>query len=180
MTPRPVLALALALLTAACTAAPRQPSPTSPVSTTTTVSRTTTTTLSAEDATTRFRSCLVDSGVPIDEIPLDSEGRPRLELALAGVDFSDPDAVEALTACSEYLAAGALDLSMWPQLQRDVQDRLAEFSDCVRTHGVAGFPDPVSSFTGVGGPFPLDEIPYDDPDLETAVASCRIRLTGEQ
>lgn len=174
------VSVGLAVAGAACTAEPRQPSPTQPLTvTTTTVPATTTTTLPLEQAIEAFRDCMTANGVTIAEIPVDSQGRPRLEIALADVDFSDSAATEALTMCAELLAAGALDLSVWPELQDEVQAKLSEFSECVRSHGVEAFPDPVRSFTGVGGPFALDEIPYDDPDLEAAVATCRSRLTQE-
>lgn len=174
------LPLALVVLVAgavSCTAEPRQPSPTeTPVATTTTIPATTTTTIPIEQAIQGFQDCMTANGVTIVEIPVDSEGRPRLELVLAEVDFSDPIATEALTTCSDILAGGALDLSVWPRLQDEVQASLEDFSECARSHGAEAFPDPVKAFTGVGGPFPLDQIPYDDPDLETAVATCRSRL----
>lgn len=145
---------------------------------TTTVPVTTTTTLSVEEATAAFQSCLINNGVTITEIPFDSQGRPRLELAMTGVDFDDPRAVEALTSCSGLLAQGALDLSAWPSLRVMVQEALVDFAECVRMQGVVDFPDPVRDFSGVGGPFLLDEIPYDDPDLEAAVARCRLLMVG--
>lgn len=171
------ICLAAAVFVAACDAEPRQPSPTeAQEATTTTVPATTTTTLSVEEATANFASCLTDRGVRIGEIPLDSEGRPRLELVLDDVDFSDSDAITALADCSEPLAQGALELSIWPRLQERVQQVLEEFSACVRSHGVVNFPDPVRLFGGVGGPYPLEEIPFDDPDLESAVDICADRI----
>jgi hypothetical protein len=166
------------MLFAACDAEPRQPSPTETREvTTTTVPATTTTTLSIDAATAGFAACMTDRGVTIDEIPLDSEGRPRLELVLDDVDFANPDAIAALGDCSELLAEGALDLSIWPQLQEEVQQVLEGFSECVRSHGVVNFPDPVRLFGGVGGPYALDEIPFDDTDLESAVEICSSRIT---
>lgn len=145
---------------------------------TTTVPATTTTTLSVEDATVAFHDCLGENGVVIPPIPFDSQGRPRLELAMIGVDFSDTESVQALTVCSAPLVGGALDLSVWPQLQENVQELLSDFSECVRSQGLLTFPDPVESFTGVGGPYPLDEIPFEDPGLESAVEICGSRLAG--
>lgn len=169
--------LAVAALTVACDAGPRQPSPTqSREVTTTTVPDTTTTTLSIEEATAGFASCMTDRGVGIAEIPLDAEGRPRLELVLDDVDFTDADAVVALGDCSELLAEGALDLTIWPRLQQEVQQVLSDFSECVRSHGVVNFPDPVRLFGGVGGPYALEEIPFDDPDLAEAVEICSSRI----
>ena len=168
------------LAVAACTPQVRAPSPTAaPAVVTTTVPATTTTTLSIEEATLQFRSCLSERGVAVDEIPFDARGRPRLELALVGVDFGDPGAIESLTECSDLLNDGALDLTIWPQLQETVQAALESFSECVRTHGVLTFPDPVSPFVGIGGPYPLEEIPFEDPDLEAAVAICVERVAEE-
>lgn len=169
--------LAAATLAVACDSPPRQPSPTQAREvTTTTVPATTTTTLSIEEATVAFATCMTDRGVTIAEIPVDSEGRPRLELVLDDVDFADPGAVTALAECSELLAGGALDLSVWPRLQEEVDQVLSEFSGCVRSHGVVNFPDPVRLFGGVGGPYPLEEIPFEDPDLEQAVEICSSRI----
>lgn len=176
---RPLILVCVAAATflAACDVEPREPSPTEPqVATTTTVPATTTTTLSVGEAVATFEACMSDRGVVISEIPLDAEGRPRLELALGDVDFTDSDAVAALSECAELLAEGALDLSIWPRLQEGVQTALEEFSQCVRSRGVANFPDPVRLFGGVGGPYPLDEIPFGDPDLDSAVDTCRSRL----
>jgi len=169
--------LAVAILAAACDAGPRQPSPTqSREVTTTTVPATTTTTLSVEEASAEFTSCMDDRNVTVSEIPLDSEGRPRLELVLDDIDFTDPDAITALGDCSELMANGALDLTIWPRLQQEVQKVLEQFSECVRSHGVVNFPDPLRLFGGVGGPYALDEIPFDDPDLEAAVDICSSRI----
>lgn len=172
-----LVATILAVGAVACSAEPRQPSPTETLATTTTaIPQSTTTTIPVEEAVEGFRSCMTTNGIALSEIPVDSQGRPRLELALADIDFSDAAATEALTECSENLAGGALDLAVWPDLQAEVQVRLAQFAECVRSHGVEDFPDPVRAFSGIGGPFPLDEIPYDNPGLEAAVATCRSRL----
>ncbi len=170
----------LTLTVSACSAEPRAPSPTEVMpETITTIPATTTTTLSVEEATTAFRACLTESGVSVDQIPLDSRGRPRLELAFTGADFADAGAVQAMTDCAELLTGGALDLSTWPQLQQQVQLTLESFSECVRSHGVITFPDPVNPFFGVGGPYPLEESPCEAVDLEAAVAVCSARVAEE-
>lgn len=171
-------ALALMLVSVSCTPDPRAPSPTDvPVVNTTLVSTTTTTTIPIAQATAAFQACLSENGVEIEEIPLDSQGRPRLELVLTDIDFSSVSAVDALTRCSDSMVAGSLALDTWPDLEDRVQALLAGFSECVRAHGVIEFPDPVRAFTGVGGPYPLEEIPFDDPDLGAAVDICEERLT---
>ena len=125
---------------------------------------------------TAYEACLVDNGVAIEPIPYDATGRPRLELVMTDVDLTDPETVDALTRCASNLSTGALDLTGSPVLQSEVSDLLKEFSECVRSRGVNEFPDPVADFTGVGGPYPLAEIPYDDPDLADAIGVCRERL----
>ncbi len=123
-----------------------------------------------------FRDCLMASGIDIEPIPLDAQGRPRLELVMRDIDFSDPDSVSALSVCSVHLETGALELTQSPILQSAVIDLLVEFSDCVRSRGVPEFPDPIPEYPGIGGPYPLAEIPYGDPDLPDAVDACMSRL----
>lgn len=123
-----------------------------------------------------FRACLAGRGIDIEPIPLDAQGRPRLELVMRDIDFSDPDSVSALSVCSSHLGTGALESTQTPILQSAVVDLLVEFSDCVRSRGVPEFPDPIPGYHGIGGPYPLAEIPYADPDLPDAVDACMSRL----
>lgn len=125
-----------------------------------------------------FRDCLVASGLDIEPIPFDAQGRPRLELVMRDVDFSDPVAVSALAACSELLETGALVLTETPILAEAVVELLDEFSVCVRSRGVPEFPDPIPNYNGIGGPYPVAEIPYADPDLADAVDVCKTRLAS--
>ncbi len=114
----------------------------------------------------------------VEPIPLDAAGRPRLDLVMPEVDFSDPGQVEAFSECALHLSSGALDLGSEPVLADLVMSNLNGFSECVRDHGVPGFPDPVAGFRGLGPPYALDEIPLDDPDLGSAASICSERLVG--
>lgn len=173
----PTLGLVVLLAVAGCSGTGTRPSPTvPPVITTTTVPATTTTTIETAEAIAAYETCLEENGVDIEPIPFDATGRPRLEMVMREVDFSDPDSVETLTTCAGHLSTGALDLSDTPELWDGVGRLLADFSACVRSHGVPEFPDPVPAFTGVGPPFRDVDIPYDDPDLGTAVEACAERL----
>lgn len=165
-----------ALVASACMPGPVGPSPTEPPPTTTSTSSTTTTTLAPADAVAAFEACLTDRGVEMGAIPLDPGGRPLLEEAMADLDLSDADTLEALGECSRYLTGGALDLSQDLLFRQDVVSLLTRFSECVRSYGVSEFPDPEPGFAGVGPPFPVDEIPYHDPRLEVAVVNCRAEL----
>ena len=161
---------------AACAATSERSSPTFATVTPTTIPETTTSTVATLEATERFRDCLVASGIDIEPIPLDAQGRPRLELVMRDIDFSDPDSVSALSDCSSHLLTGALELTQTPILASAVVDRLEEFSECVRSRGVPEFPDPIPEYSGIGGPYPIAEIPYGDPALSGAVDACKSRL----
>ncbi len=168
----------LALTAAACTITSEGSSPTITMVTPTTIPTTTTSTIATSEATEMFRNCLVASGVDIEPIPLDAQGRPRLELVMKDIDFSDPVPVSALTACSQHLERGALELTDTPILREAVVDSLERFSDCVRSRGVPEFPDPIPDYNGIGGPYPVAEIPFADPDLADAVVVCNTRLAS--
>jgi hypothetical protein len=166
----------LALVAVACTTPSKESSPTVKAITTATIPGTTTSTVSTIEATEMFYNCLVAIGIDIEPIALDAQGRPRLELVMREIDFSDPDSVSALSACSEHLGSGALELTQTPILASAVVDLLKEFSQCVRSQGVPEFPDPIPEYNGIGGPYPPAEIPYADPALSDAVDACSPRL----
>jgi len=170
----------LAVTFAACTTTSEGSSPAVTVVASTTIPTTTTSTMATSEATEMFRNCLVASGIDIEPISLDAQGRPRLELVMRDIDFSDPVSVDALTACSEHLEGGALELTDTPILREAVVDSLERFSACVRSRGVADFPDPIPDYNGIGGPYPVAEIPYADPDLVDAVVVCNTRLATKE
>lgn len=167
----------VALVALAACSGGMSPSPTEPPPTST--SAPPETTIPASVYVERFEECLADHDLAVEPIPLDPTGRPRLDLVMPEVDFSDPAQVEALSICALHLSSGALDLTGEPVLTDLVLENLAEFSECMRSHGVPGFPDPVTGFAGAGGPFEPREIPFDDPDLESAAATCSDRLVGQ-
>ncbi|HUG33011.1 MAG TPA: hypothetical protein VMM14_08990 [Acidimicrobiia bacterium] len=157
-----------------CVAGADAPSPTDPHGfTTTTTIPTTTTTLSLEASLGAFRDCMAERDVPVGEIPLDGLGRPRMADVLSGLDLGSRTVLEALEDCGVFLSVGALALAPDPELRELVQAQLEAFSMCVRAEGVSDFPDPVGGFDGVGSPYPTNRIPWTDPLLAGAVATCR-------
>lgn len=164
-----------ALAVTACTPGTDQPSATDAPVTTTTIPTTTTTASSAE-AVIAFRECMAENGVEIEEVPIDAMGRPRLDLVMITLDFSDPEVAQAVSLCSEHLEAGALDLGAEDTLREAIVERLQEFSRCMVDRGVEDFPDPVPGYLGIGPPFPAAEIPYSDPEFGAAVQVCRAAL----
>ncbi|MFZ0013690.1 MAG: hypothetical protein WAL25_06180 [Acidimicrobiia bacterium] len=164
----------ISLALTGCVATAGGPSPTEPHGPITTTVPTTT---SAGGGLEGYRSCLLDRGVPIGEIGLDGRGRPRMALAMIGLDLSDRLVLDALDECAAVLGGDALDLGADPGLRAVVQATLGDFAVCVRDQGVPSFPDPVQSFDGVGAPFPRGQIPWSDVDLAAAVTVCRRSLT---
>ena len=43
----------------------------------------------------------------------------------------------------------------------------------MRNEGLDTFPDPVPGFTGAGSPFPLEQIPFNDPAFGEATLACQ-------
>lgn len=164
-------------LISGCAATADEPSPTDPLGVTTTSTLpTTTTAVALEPGLDNHRDCLTQRGVTIGEIGIDARGRPLMAAAMDGLDFTDRNILEALNECSPELTTGALDLGPDPVLRDMVQEVLGELAECMRRSGVPGYPDPVAGFNGLGSPFPVDRIPWTDPDLADAVAVCSRRL----
>ncbi len=143
------------------------------------VTTTTTTTIPGGVAAIEYVACLRTEGVEVDDIPIDANGRPMLDAINDQLDYTDPATVEAVSACAGILAEGALDLGFDESFRQAVVEQLAAFSRCVRARGVDQFPDPVPGFIGIGSPYPVAEIPYDDADLPAAVDACEKTVFGE-
>lgn len=125
-----------------------------------------------------FADCMGAEGVDIGEIPMDGRGRPRMAVALAGVDLIDESVLGALETCGHWLSGGALDLTSDPELAAVMQESLVGLASCLRDRGVDRFPDPVPGFDGIGSPFPVERVPWTDPDLPDAVRGCALSLSS--
>lgn len=174
MRPKLVTALVAVTIAVGCTAAPGGTSE----STVLAVTTTTTTTVAGDAAATEYVACLRSEGVEVDDIPIDANGRPMLDAINDQLVYTDPATVEAVSACAGILSEGALDLGFDEGFRQAVVEQLAAFSRCVRARGVDAFPDPVPGFIGIGSPYPVAEIPYDDADLAAAVEACESTVFG--
>ena len=173
MRPKLVTALVAVTIAGGCTAAPGGvPEPTVLSVTTTT------TTVAGDAAATQYVACLRAEGVEVDDIPIDANGRPMLDAINDQLDYTDPATVKAISACAGVLSEGALDLGFDEDFRQEVVEELAAFSRCVRARGVDAFPDPIPGFIGIGSPYPVAEIPYDDADLPAAVEACEQTIFG--
>lgn len=162
-----------ALLLTGCVLGADAPSPTDPHGlTTTTTLEVTTITQTRDEGLAAFGECMSGEGVAIPEIPRDARGRPRMGMALQGIDLGDPAVIDALGLCGEHLATGALALGADPEMQELVQSTLQDLVVCLRGRGVGDFPEPVPGYEGMGVPFPVNRIPWSDPDLPSAIRAC--------
>ena len=173
MSLKKLAALAAVTMAFGCTAAPGGSSESTVISVTTT-----TTTIPGGAAAIEYVSCLRTEGVEVDDIPIDANGRPMLDAINDQLDYADPATVEAVSACAGILSEGALDLGFDENFRQAVVEQLSAFSRCVRARGVGTFPDPVPGFIGIGSPYPVAEIPYDDADLPAAVDACEKTVFG--
>ncbi len=173
MSLKKVTAVVAVTIAIGCTAAPGGSSEATVLLVTTT-----TTTIPGGAAAIEYVACLRTEGVEVDDIPIDANGRPMLDAINGQLDYTDPATVDAVSACAGILSEGALDLGFDESFREAVVEQLAAFSRCVRARGVDAFPDPVPGFIGIGSPYPVAEIPYDDPDLSAAVEACEQTIFG--
>jgi hypothetical protein len=154
---------------AACIAGPTA----TDVATTTTVPTTTTiVVLSIEEAIAEFQVCLSGHGIEA-VVPLGDDGRPDLTALGLALGQNLPELREALADCAVLLASsGALDLNGEPVLREAVRTQLTNFSTCMRSQGVEEFPDPEAQFDGTAVPYPVIDLPINDPEFGSAIDAC--------
>jgi hypothetical protein len=142
--------------------------------------------IAGEEAVLDYVQCLRDQGLEITDPDFDGEGGLGLRRQFVD-DPNDPipDEVEAaFDACEELRAGGSgrfddVDLS-------DYEDRLFAFSECMRTEGLADFPDPDLSEWAPGAGLGPGNGPYgtllfdlrEDPSAAPALATCQAAYGG--
>ena len=167
---------ALALLFGACRAAPSAVARTGSSKTTASTARTSSTTASsghgarsAQQSGIAFAACVRSHGVanfPDSAISTSSKG---VELSVPqGVNPNSPQFQAALQACRSLLPQGANSGSSAPS--QSYTSAVLKFAGCMRTHGVASFPEPNSQgetvITGTG-------INPNSPTFQSAFAACQ-------
>jgi hypothetical protein len=138
---------AIGLLAAACGGGSKNPGAASASSTTTT----TTVAPSGSNALgetsqsqqLQLAQCMRSHGVP--NFPDPSPGGGQLNaISAAGVNTQSPTYQAALQACKKYTPAG----NVTPAQSAAENARGLEFSQCMRSHGLPNFPDPITGPTG--------------------------------
>jgi hypothetical protein len=200
MTSRPLAGLAfvgsLALLAAGCGGGSGSPGVASIGATTTPATTATTTTTPAGGGATsstggtvgngialagrggeiaKFSSCMRTHGVPNFPDP-DSQGTVSIN-ASSGINPGSPSFQHAQQQCREYLPNAGQPPS--PAQQAQMQAQALKYSECMRSHGVAGFPDP--DFHGGTVQIKISAssgIDPRSPQFQAAQAACQKDLPG--
>jgi hypothetical protein len=113
-----------------------------------------------------YAACLRTHGVNVADPAIDAQGRPTWQNG----DLVKRESTEVHKACDSVIAN--LPGAVGPQGPPDLATVL-RFSQCIRDHGVANFPDPDADGT-VTLPVGLSK---EDPTLAAANKACQIVLT---
>lgn len=183
MKPAAIIAVALALLVAACSgSADESVASLSSQSTTTAPStgQPSDGETTDEDAILAFAACMRENGIEDFEDPtIGSDG--RIEFGGGGGEGERADR-EALRAARDICQENLEGLAFGPgNVDRsEIEDQLYEFAACMRDNGY-DMPDPDFSTEpgqgGGGGPFG-DDVDPDDPTFEVALEACEDAFGG--
>jgi len=176
----------IGLLAAACGGGPKDPGAASGGGTTTTVAPTTTTTVASSGSNAsgetsqaqqlQLAQCMRSHGVP--NFPDPSPGGGQLNaISAAGINTQSPTYQAALQACKKYTPAG----SITPAQSAAENAKGLEFSQCMRSHGVPNFPDPITGPTG-GQAINMSGtgIDQNSPTYQAANSACQKIVPGSK
>jgi hypothetical protein len=91
----------------------------------------------------QFAQCMRSHGVPTFPDPSPGEGQLNA-ISAAGINTQSPTYQAAEQACEKYTPAA----NMTPAQSAAENTKGLEFSQCMRSHGVPNFPDPITGPTG--------------------------------
>jgi hypothetical protein len=122
----------------------------------------------------QLAQCMRSHGVPNFPDPSANGGQLQ-NIANSGVNTHSPTYQAALSACNKYTPAG----NMTPAQSAAANARGLEMSQCMRSHGVPNFPDPITGPTG-GQAINLgpEHIDPNSPTYQAASAACQKLYPG--
>jgi hypothetical protein len=116
-----------------------------------------------------YAACMRSHGVPKFPDPTVQNGAVGFDITAAdGIDPSSPQYQAALQACSSLRGGGTSNSGSSGNLAKELK-----FAQCMRTHGVPGFPDPNKN----GGFSGTSTINPQSATFQTAQATC-MQLAG--
>ena len=124
----------------------------------------------------RLAQCMRSNGVPAFPDPSANGGQLQ-NIARAGLDTHSPTYQAALQACRKFTPAGYLT----PTQSAADNAKGLELSQCMRSHGVPNFPDPITGPDGAPvinlGP---EHIKPNSPTVEAASRACQRLVPGSK
>jgi hypothetical protein len=168
----------IALLAAACGGGSKNPGAASASSTTTTVapSGSNASGETSQSQQLQLALCMRSHGVP--NFPDPSPGGGQLNaISAAGINTQSPTYQAALQACNKYTPAG----NVTPAQSAAENAKGLEFSQCMRSHGVPNFPDPITGPTG-GQAINMSGtgIDQNSPTYQAANSACQEIVPGSK
>jgi hypothetical protein len=124
-----------------------------------------------------YSKCMRSHGITNfpDPTVQNSATRKGAGFSLAGIDTSSPQYQSADKACKKLTGFGHVS----PAMLQQAMSTLLKYAECMRSHGITNFPDPVESGTGVHvGPGPDSGIDQNSPQYKAADKACRPLLPG--
>jgi hypothetical protein len=124
----------------------------------------------------QFAQCMRSHGVP--NFPDPSPGGGSLNaISAAGINTQSPTYQAALQACKKYNPAA----NVTPAQSAAQNAKGLEMSQCMRSHGVPNFPDPITGPTG-GQAINLRGLGIDQssPTYQAAAAACQKLFPGSK
>jgi hypothetical protein len=124
----------------------------------------------------QLAQCMRSHGVP--NFPDPSPGGGQLNaISAAGINTQSPTYQAALQACKKYTPAG----NMTPAQSAAENAKGLEFSQCMRSHGVPNFPDPITGPTG-GQAIKMSGtgIDQNSPTYQAANSDCQKIVPGSK
>ncbi len=122
----------------------------------------------------KYSACMRAHGVP--NFPDPSSSGVIQFGSSTGINPSSPQFKRAQASCRGYLPDGG---KMTPAEQQKALAQALKFAQCMRTHGVLGFPDPTANGGGVG--FQLKSgsgVDPTSPAFQAAQKACRHYMGG--
>jgi hypothetical protein len=169
------LALALALLTAACGSGDEATDGVASLEETTVISTAETLPhIDQEQAVIALVQCLRDEGLEVSDPEVNADGNVDLRSLFrqAGEAQIDREAFQAgLDACEAEVAAVTIGFTRDFDLT-EIQDQLIIFAQCMRDNGYDMDDPNLSNFGQPGGGGPFGDIDPEDPDFIAANEAC--------
>jgi hypothetical protein len=118
-----------------------------------------------------YANCMRSHGLPDFPDPDSSGGFPMPQ----NIDPNSPQYQAAANACKAYQGPG---LNLTPAREEQIETHALEFAQCMRSHGVPNYPDPVIKFSNGGvsesqDAGPRSGIDPNSPTFQAAQKSCQ-------